>query len=83
MLNLMVIGGYVQMLRKILEKNWKSPRPSQGLFTDSKEGLEKIEKRSQNRSKLGQKPSFFRGGQLNFQKILGGSRICVWFLTEV
>ena len=29
----------------------------QGLFTDSREGLEKIfKKRSQNKSKLGQKP---------------------------
>ena len=29
MLNLMVIGGYVQMPRKILEKNWKSTRPTE------------------------------------------------------
>ena len=42
--------------------------------------LKRLKKRSQNRSKLGQKPSFFRGGQPNFQKILGGVKnLCIIF----
>ena len=37
------------------QKLWVKRGGGQGLFTDSKEGLKRLKKRSQNRSKLGKK----------------------------
>ena len=54
----MIFLGGVQTIFKVF-------RVGQGLFIDSREGLEKIEKMVPKQIKIG--PSFFRGGQPNFQ----------------
>ena len=73
----LVFSGGVQTI-------FKNFRGGQGLFIDSREGLEKIEKKGPKIGLNWAKNHHFLGGVNQiFRKFQGGSRICVSFLGGV